>query len=226
VGIGAVAIGGRNVLGVVRINQDLTGDLVHRDFLTGEEKLIEHSVAAATTRDDETYGPIVAFVGARADGLLPRRNGLWGAELKLLPPPEERTSPRVQLQLPDWFLKLGSGGNRGLEAAPWTAGPAAGACSDCRPPTPGWRRSRWPPHPTPVMWYRRRWPSRPGRPRGRARRPRLRSSLRPNRPSPASPAPVPGTAPAPATVVTVRGVVMARGSPRSGGCRRASWWMR
>ena len=89
VGIGAVAIGGRNVLGVVRITQDLTGDLVHRDFLTGEEQLIEHSVAAATTRDDAVHGPIVAFVVRERMASSPR-NGLWAAPLKLLPPPEER----------------------------------------------------------------------------------------------------------------------------------------
>jgi hypothetical protein len=89
VGIGAVAIGGRNVLGVVRINQDLTGDLVHRDFLTGEEEVIEHSVAAASTRDDPVFGPIVAFV-VRERMQSSLRNGLWAAPLKLLPPPEER----------------------------------------------------------------------------------------------------------------------------------------
>ncbi len=109
VGIGAVAIGGRNVLGVVRINQDLTGDLVHRDFLTGEEQIIEHSVAAATTRDDPTYGPIVAFV-VRERMASSRRNGLWGAELKLLPPPEERAAPVIQL--PKVFLEAGSVGTQ------------------------------------------------------------------------------------------------------------------
>jgi hypothetical protein len=114
VGIGAVAIGGRNVLGVVRINQDLTGDLVHRDFITGEEQIVEHSVAAATTRDDPTYGPIVAFV-VRERMASSRRNGLWGAELKLLPPPEERAGPL--LHLPRAFLDAGSA-QAGLEAAP------------------------------------------------------------------------------------------------------------
>jgi hypothetical protein len=92
VGIGAVAIGGRNVLGVVRINQDLTGDLVHRDFFTGQEEIIEHSVAAATTRIDDVFGPVVAFV-VRERNVSSHRNGLWAAPLKLLPPPEEQTSP-------------------------------------------------------------------------------------------------------------------------------------
>jgi hypothetical protein len=105
VGIGAVAIGGRNVLGVVRINQDLTGDLVHRDFLSGEEQIIEHSVAAATTRDDAVLGPVVAFV-VRERMVSSHRNGLWAAPLKLLPPPEERGSTiRVD-------------GSLGLEALP------------------------------------------------------------------------------------------------------------
>jgi hypothetical protein len=94
VGIGAVAIGGRNVLGVVRINQDLTGDLVHRDFLSGEEQVIEHSVAAASTRDDPVFGPIVAFV-VRERMASSLRNGLWAAPLKLLPPPEERRNVLV-----------------------------------------------------------------------------------------------------------------------------------
>ena len=97
VGIGAVAIGGRNVLGVVRINQDLTGDLVHRDFLTGDEEIIEHSVAAATTRDDPVFGPMVAFV-VRERMVSSHRNGLWAAPLKLLPPPEERGNT---IRLPD-----------------------------------------------------------------------------------------------------------------------------
>jgi hypothetical protein len=92
VGIGAVAIGGRNVLGVVRITQDLTGDLVHRDFLTGQEQLIEHSVAAAATRDDLVHGPVVAFVVRERMASSPR-NGLWAAPLKLLPPPEEGENP-------------------------------------------------------------------------------------------------------------------------------------
>jgi hypothetical protein len=116
VGIGAVAIGGRNVLGVVRINQDLTGDLVHRDFVTGEELIIEHSVAAATTRDDPGLGPLVAFV-VRERMASSRRNGLWGATLKLLPPPEEKADT---LRLPASFLKLGEnlgqGPGAGLEA--------------------------------------------------------------------------------------------------------------
>jgi hypothetical protein len=116
VGIGAVAIGGRNVLGVVRINQDLTGDLVHRDFLTGDEQIIEHSVAAATTRDDAQLGPIVAFV-VRERMASSKRNGLWGSTLKLLPPPEEKMET---LRLPSAFLELGDlseTAGSGLEAA-------------------------------------------------------------------------------------------------------------
>jgi hypothetical protein len=101
VGIGAVAIGGRYVLGVVRITQDLTGDLVHRDFLTGDEQLIEHSVAAATTRDQHpVHGAIVAFV-VRERRPSSKRNGLWAAPLKLLPPTEEREKT---LQVPDTFI--------------------------------------------------------------------------------------------------------------------------
>ena len=44
-GIGAVSVGERHVLGVVRLSQDLTGDLVFRDFVDGREQMVETGVS-------------------------------------------------------------------------------------------------------------------------------------------------------------------------------------
>jgi hypothetical protein len=90
-GIGAVHVSERHVLGVVRITQDLTGDLVYRNFETGEEKLVEHGVTdVQVARDNERMQELVAFV-VRERMNSSKRNGLWAT---LLPdPPETPAAP-------------------------------------------------------------------------------------------------------------------------------------
>lgn len=84
-GIGAVHVSDRHVLGVVRITQDLTGDLVYRNFKTGEEKLVEHGVTDVQVVRDDTRGEMVAFV-VRERMVSSARNGLWAT---MLPEPPE-----------------------------------------------------------------------------------------------------------------------------------------
>jgi hypothetical protein len=88
-GIGAVQIGDRHVLGVVRLSQDLTGDLVVRDFVDGQEQLIESGVADMTL-----VGDMVAFV-VRERRVESRRNGLWATTLLPEEPGTEAPAPRV-----------------------------------------------------------------------------------------------------------------------------------
>ena len=85
-GIGAVAVGERHILGVVRISQDLTGDLVFRDFVDGREQLVEHGVADMQILGHQVLGDLVAFV-VRERMTSSRRNGLWATKLVPLPEP-------------------------------------------------------------------------------------------------------------------------------------------
>jgi hypothetical protein len=75
-GIGAVSVGERHVLGVVRLSQDLTGDLVFRDFVDGREQLVETGVSDMHITYVPDLGDIVAFI-VRERRPSSRRNGLW-----------------------------------------------------------------------------------------------------------------------------------------------------
>jgi hypothetical protein len=88
-GIGAVSVGERHVLGVVRLSQDLTGDLVFRDFVDGREQLVETGVADMHLTYVAGLGDIVAFV-VRERRPASRRNGLWAAILEPLPEPDPK----------------------------------------------------------------------------------------------------------------------------------------
>ena len=82
-GIGAVSVGERHVLGVVRLSQDLTGDLVFRDFVDGREQMVETGVSDMHITYDPDLGDIVAFV-VRERRPSSRRNGLWATKLEPL----------------------------------------------------------------------------------------------------------------------------------------------
>src|SRR5213075_894208 len=72
-GISEVTVTQRRVVGVVRVSlQDLTGDLVQKDLMTGVEQLIEHGVSQTSI-----YGNRIAFLVRERDKGSPR-NGLWG----------------------------------------------------------------------------------------------------------------------------------------------------
>jgi hypothetical protein len=99
-GIGAVAVGERHVLGVIRISQDLTGDLVIRDFVSGQEQVIETGVADMQIGNLPGMGDVVAFV-VRERMPSSRRNGLWAAPLQPLPPaPETAEQARSRREPP------------------------------------------------------------------------------------------------------------------------------
>jgi hypothetical protein len=96
-GIGAVSVGERHVLGVVRLGQDLTGDLVFRDFVDGREQLVETGVSDMHITYDANLGDIVAFV-VRERRVSSPRNGLWATKLEPFPEPDPEMatpSPRV-----------------------------------------------------------------------------------------------------------------------------------
>jgi len=81
-GISEVTVTQRRVVGVVRVSlQDLTGDLVQKDLMTGVEQLIEHNVAQTAI-----YGNRIAFLVRDRSAGSPR-NGLWGATLPELGQP-------------------------------------------------------------------------------------------------------------------------------------------
>jgi hypothetical protein len=95
-GIGAVSVGDRHVLGVVRLSQDLTGDLVFRDFVDGREQLVETGVADMHISYDPNLGDIVAFV-VRERRPSSARNGLWATKLEPLPEPEPEMAAAPRL---------------------------------------------------------------------------------------------------------------------------------
>jgi hypothetical protein len=96
-GIGAVSVGERHVLGVVRLSQDLTGDLVFRDFVDGREQMVETGVSDMHITFDSNLGDIVAFV-VRERRPSSRRNGLWATKLEPLPEPDpEMGAPAPRL---------------------------------------------------------------------------------------------------------------------------------
>ena len=91
--IGAVHVSDRHVLGVVRITQDLTGDLVYRDFTIDKENIVEHGVTDVQVQPDEKRGDMVAFV-VRERRPASHRNGLWATLLPAPPPrPEDTPAP-------------------------------------------------------------------------------------------------------------------------------------
>jgi hypothetical protein len=83
VGVGPMTMLQTRLLGVTRIGQDHTGDLVLKDPVTGAEQVLEHGVVTVTSRVDPMLGEIAAFV-VRERNPASARNGLWAAEL---PPP-------------------------------------------------------------------------------------------------------------------------------------------
>jgi hypothetical protein len=95
--IGAVGIGGRHVLGVLRLTQDLSGDLVYRDLQGGQERVIEHGVTDMQVAGFAGVGDLVAFV-VRERMTSSKRNGLWATMLEPLPPPPEAQARQVQVR--------------------------------------------------------------------------------------------------------------------------------
>jgi hypothetical protein len=83
VGVGPMTLLQTRLLGVTRIGQDHTGDLVLKDPVTGAEQVLEHGVVTVTTRVDPMLGDIAAFV-VRERNPGSARNGLWAT---MLPPP-------------------------------------------------------------------------------------------------------------------------------------------
>jgi hypothetical protein len=85
------------VLGVVRLSQDLTGDLVFRDFVDGREQMVETGVSDMHITYDANLGDIVAFVVRERRPSSPR-NGLWATKLEPLPEPDpEMGAPAPRL---------------------------------------------------------------------------------------------------------------------------------
>jgi hypothetical protein len=80
VGVGPMTMLQSSLLGVTRIGQDQTGDLVQKDLVTGAEQVIEHGVLTMASRLDPMLGNIVTFVVRERNAGSPR-NGLWAAPL-------------------------------------------------------------------------------------------------------------------------------------------------
>ena len=80
-GIGAVSVSQTHVLGVLNMSQDLTGELVFRDFVSGKEKVIERGVSEVEFRDN-----LVAFIVHERMASSPR-NGLWASMVPSLDDP-------------------------------------------------------------------------------------------------------------------------------------------
>jgi hypothetical protein len=80
VGVGPMTMVETRLVGITRIGQDHTGDLVQKDLLTAREQVLEHGVASVTTRLDPMLGDIAAFVVRERNPTSPR-NGLWAAPL-------------------------------------------------------------------------------------------------------------------------------------------------
>jgi hypothetical protein len=75
-GISEVTVTQRRVVGVVRVSsQDLTGDLVQKDLMTGAEQLLAFGVA-----ETAIFGNRIAFLVHDRTADSPR-NGLWGTTL-------------------------------------------------------------------------------------------------------------------------------------------------
>ena len=80
VGVGPMTMLQTKLLGIARIGQDHTGDLVQTDLLTGAEQVLEHGVVSVTTRTDPALGDIAAFIVKERNDASPR-NGLWAAPI-------------------------------------------------------------------------------------------------------------------------------------------------
>lgn len=81
VGVGPMAVLPANrLLGITRVGQDHTGDLVQKDLLSGQELILEHGVVTVITRTDPLLGDIAAFIVKERNNDSPR-NGLWSAPL-------------------------------------------------------------------------------------------------------------------------------------------------
>jgi hypothetical protein len=80
VGVGPMTMLQTRLLGVTRIGQDRTGDLVLKDPVTGAEEVLEHGVVSVTSRTDPALGDIAAFVIRERNPASPR-NGLWATPL-------------------------------------------------------------------------------------------------------------------------------------------------
>ena len=80
VGVGPMTMIQTRLLGIARIGQDHTGDLVQKDLLTGEEQVLEHGVVTLATHSDPTVGEIAAFIVKERNDTSPR-NGLWATPI-------------------------------------------------------------------------------------------------------------------------------------------------
>jgi hypothetical protein len=126
-GIGEVSVSQTHVLGVINMSQDLTGDLVFRDFGAAKERIVEHGVSEVEFDGLLFPGDLIAFV---VHERMPssRRNGLWSTELA---PIEEAPAEGMLIRSPGFFdgvtslgaeVFVGEGGGGG--DVPGTSAPA------------------------------------------------------------------------------------------------------
>jgi hypothetical protein len=101
-GIGEVSVSQTHVLGVMHMSQDLTGDLVFRDFACNRQVVVEHGVSEVEFFEDS-----VAFiVRERMD--TSHRNGLWATTLPKLQESSADCSTEMQ-GLTNWLNVDGAG---------------------------------------------------------------------------------------------------------------------
>jgi hypothetical protein len=93
-GIGEVSVSQTHVLGVLNMSQDLTGDLVFRDFSEAKERIVEHGVSEVEFDGEQFDGDLIAFVVHERMPSSPR-NGLWSTTL---PPLDDSPAARVVIQ--------------------------------------------------------------------------------------------------------------------------------
>ena len=97
-GIGEVSVSQTHVLGVLNMSQDLTGDLVLRDFSLAKERIVEHGVSDVEFDGNQFPGDLIAFV---VHERMPssRRNGLWSTTLLPIDEPDPAVA-RVIIRAP------------------------------------------------------------------------------------------------------------------------------
>jgi hypothetical protein len=112
-GIGEVSVSQTHVLGVLNMSQDLTGDLVFRDFADNKERVVEHGVAEVEFDGDLFEGDLIAFT-VRERMPSSRRNGLWSTTLLPLDDPGPAAA-RVLIEPDRVDNEVGGGGGGDLQ---------------------------------------------------------------------------------------------------------------
>ena len=128
-GIGSVAIGERHLLGIVRLGQDQTGDLIYREFFGNREQVIEHGCPEMTIASFEELGELVAFVVRERMDSSPR-NGLWATMLRPLAPKTAGRGARRAAGPGPWWKGRGRADGRGGVGAGSAARPGSVSARD------------------------------------------------------------------------------------------------